>query len=152
MKTEILKKEITKMKSLTMNLLLAAAMCLTASVAASAAEIRFEIPFAFQAAGMAMAPGTYAVRPASGEVHFQLLNTVTGKSVYLHSIADHDTQKDWKAAAGGVLAFACNEGACALTELWTHSGYPTHKVANPRVSEGGTTHVALIRAASSGSK
>ena len=58
------------MKSVTMNAMLATAAWMVASTAASAAELKFDVPFAFQAGSKTMAPGKYVVRASNDEVHF----------------------------------------------------------------------------------
>ena len=138
------------MKCLTMNLMLAAAACLAASSAAMAADMKVEIPFAFQAAGKTMAPGTYNVRSLHAETQFYLSNAQSGEGVFVNALDGHDPAKEWKAADGGILQFACNDSRCALTQLWTNQGYPAYYISGPKVREEAKfTRVALIRAANS---
>ena len=99
-----------------------------------------------------MAPGTYTVRPSTGEVHFRIFNEQTGEGVFVHALAAKDPQKEWTAGASPVLQFACSDSGCALAELWTHQGYPAHGIAAPKSQEGKPTHMALIRAAVNASK
>ena len=140
------------MKSLTMNLMSAAA-ALVASAASGAAsslakapDMKVEIPFAFQAGGKVLAPGTYKVSSPSGGT-FRLSNAPSGDGVYLNALAPHDPAKEWSAQDAGVLQFACTDSQCALTQLWTGKGHPAHYVSNPHPQEGKPTHMALIRAA-----
>ena len=135
------------MKSLTMNVMLATAAWMVASSAAVAADMKFEIPFAFQAAGKTMAPGTYKVQTSNGEMNVALVDSTSGEGVYLNVRANDDPQKEWKGLAGGVLQFACVHGGCVIAQLWTNSGYPAHHFSNPKMHESGPTHLALIRAA-----
>ena len=137
------------MKCLTMNLMLATAALVVASSAASAADMKFEIPFAFQAAGKVMAPGTYRLHASNGEVQFSLKNEQSGTGVFFNAPAGHDPQKEWKLRNGGVMQFACSEGACALKQLWTNHGYPAYELSTPKAKEGKVTRLALIRAATS---
>ncbi len=134
------------MKNLTMNVMLATAAWMVASSAASAAELRFEVPFAFQAAGKVMAPGTYKVQTADGETKVELVESKSGDGVYLSIRANDDPKKEWKGGNGAVLQFACVEGRCAIAQLWTNSGYPAHSFYNSKMHDGGSTRLALIRA------
>ena len=137
------------MKSLTMNVILATAAWMVASSAASAADLKFEIPFAFQAAGKVMAPGTYRLHASNGEVQFQFSNTQSGEGVFFNAPPSYDPQKEWKGRDGGVLQFACGDSGCALRQLWTNRGYPAHKFSAPKASDGKPIRLALIRAATS---
>jgi hypothetical protein len=67
-------KEDTKMQSSTINLMLATAALMVASTVASAEDLKIQIPFAFQASGKVMAPGTYILRGSQDESHFMLSN------------------------------------------------------------------------------
>ena len=145
------------MKSLTMNLMFAAAALMVASSAASSAAIaamapevvKFEIPFAFQAAGKTMAPGTYRVRPANDKSYFTLSNVRSGETVYVNALAPHDPEKEWKSQDGGVLQLECGDGQCGLKQLWAGEGYPAVYISSPRGQAGKSTHVALIRSVNS---
>ena len=139
------------MKSLTMNLMFAAAALVTASSAAMAADVvAFKVPFAFQAAGKTMAAGTYRVRPANDKSYFTLSNVRSGETVFVNALAPHDPEKEWKSQDGsGVLQFECGEGECGLKQLWAGQGYPAVYVSRPGGQEGKSTHLALIRSANS---
>jgi hypothetical protein len=93
------------MKSLTINPILATAALLLASTVASAADMRFEIPFAFHAGGKVMAPGGYLVRASSGEARFFLQNTQSSEGVHLLGLGEQDPRKEWKDSADGVMQF-----------------------------------------------
>jgi hypothetical protein len=138
-------KEGKKMKSLTMNLILATAAWMVASSAATAADLKFEIPFTFEAAGKAMAPGTYRLHASNGEVQFQLQNTQTGQAVYFNAPGGYDPEKQWKTREGGVLQFECSGGECGLKQLWTNRGYPAYKFPTPKAGEN--TRLAIVRSA-----
>jgi hypothetical protein len=138
------------MKSLTMNLMLAAAACMAASSVAMAADMKAEIPFAFKVAGKTMSPGTCNVRSLHAETQFYLANTRSGEGVFVNALGGDDPRKEWKAANAGVLQFACSECGCALAQLWTNEGYPAHYISNPKTRDDAKfTRVALIRAANS---
>ena len=141
------------MKSLKMNLMVAAAALVVASGAASSAmaadAVKFEIPFAFQAADKTMAPGTYGVSPGNGKSYFILSNLQSGKTVFVSEFGPHDPDKEWKAQGGGTLQFSCSEGECELKQLWTGQNHPAVYIRNSRRQERTSTHLALIRAVNS---
>src|SRR5690349_15396760 len=92
-----------------------AALALSAG-AASAQQLKAEIPFAFQAGGKVMPAGTYRVNNVAtnnGAV-FALQGDKTS-SVVLPG-ARHDANKSWSDKAPR-LAFACGE-TCQLTEVY----------------------------------
>ena len=134
------------MKSLTMNLTLAAAALMAASTAASAAEMKFEVPFAFRAGSKLMLPGKYVVQGSNNESNFLIKNVQTAEGVYLLSQEIKDPLNDWKSQAGGTLRFECTDGRCALTEVWTHHGYPAHALPTVKGPKGQATQLAVIHA------
>jgi hypothetical protein len=139
-----------KMKSLTMNLMLATAALTVASSAAMAADImHFEIPFAFQAAGKTMAPGTYTFRTLNNVPYFSVSNVRSGETVFVTALVSHDPEKEWKNRDGGVLQFECSEGQCGLKQVWAGQGRPAIYVSSPHGNEGKFTHLALIRSVNS---
>ncbi len=145
------------MKSLTMNLMFAAAALVvassvassTASAAMTADVVKFEVPFAFQAGGKTMAPGTYTFRSTSNETYYTLSNVRSGEKVFVTAAAPHDPAREWKTQDGGALQFECTDGQCGLKQLWTGQGHPAFYLSSRRGNEGKSTHLALIRSANS---
>lgn len=137
------------MKSLTTSMMLATAAWMIASTTAFAADIKFEIPFAFRAVGTVLAPGVYRLRTSPGEVQFSLLNARTGKQIFMNAQASVDPRKEWSTLEGGVMQFACGDNECTLTQVWTHGGFPAHAIANPDAQHGKPARLALIRAVNS---
>jgi len=138
------------MKSLTKKLMFAAAALVVGSSAAMAADVVvFTIPFAFQAAGKTMTPGTYEVRSVNSAAYFTLSNARSGESVYVNARGPHDPKKEWTAQNLGVMQFACGDNGCTMTELWTGDGQAARYISNPGVPDGKSTHLALIRASNS---
>ncbi len=111
--------------------------------------VKFEVPFAFQAAGKTMAPGTYRVSPANDKAYFTLSNVQSGATVFVTALAPHDPEKEWKAQGGGALQFECGDGQCGLKQLWVGQGYPAVYFSSPQGNESKSTHLALIRSVSS---
>ncbi len=140
------------MKSLTTNLMLAAAALLAASGAASAADMRVEIPFAFQAANQTMSPGTYKVISSNGESRFLIKNVQSGEGIFLLPLGDQNPKKAWTSQTGGVMEFACNDAGCVLTQLWTGKSYPAHGFSSSKAHEDKTSRVALVHIAVSNAK
>jgi hypothetical protein len=135
------------MKSVTMNAMLATAAWMVASTAASAAELKFDVPFAFQAGNKVMAPGKYVVRASNDEVHFQIKNSQSADSVFLLSQGSDNPRKEWEALIGGVLQFECVEDRCTLRQVWTHDGFPAQVLPGPKPHKGQSTRVAFVRSA-----
>jgi hypothetical protein len=134
------------MKSSTINMMLATAALMVASNVVSAAEMKFEIPFAFQAGGKVMAPGTYTVRGARDESNFLIRNKQSSEGIYLLSQGTQEPRKEWQDEAGGVLRFECNGGGCALTQVWTHDNFPAHLLpGSKKTQKGQDTRLAVIR-------
>jgi hypothetical protein len=147
-------KEGTKMKSLTMNLMFAAAALVVVSSAASSAAmaadvVKFEVPFAFQAGGKTMAPGTYTFRPSNDDAYFLVSNVRSGEKVFVSALGAHDPEKEWKAQDGGILQLEFGDGYCGLKQLWTGQGHSAIYLSKPGGNEGKSTHLALIRSVNS---
>jgi hypothetical protein len=132
------------MKSLTMNMMLAAAALMAGSTAVSAQTMKAEIPFAFKAHGKVMPAGQYNVYRAKDETSFTIRNAQSHESVMLLALAGEDAAKGWDSRNGGLLQFVCSEG-CTLQRIWTHQGYPVHELAPRKPVEGKSTRLAVIR-------
>jgi hypothetical protein len=137
-------KEGMKMKSSTMNLILAATALVVASTAASAQTLKVEIPFAFTAQGKLMPAGNYTVTRSSGEASFQISSRQA--SVVLLSQAPRDPEKKWQSAKDGVLQFAC-ANRCALAAIWTHKSFPAHQIAGGKVEQEKSARLAFVQVA-----
>jgi hypothetical protein len=123
---------------------------MVASSAAMAADVvKFDVPFAFQAAGKTLAPGTYRLRAADNKMYFTMSNVRTGTSVFMNALSPHDPEKEWQSQNGGILEFACNDGQCALKQLWTGKGHPAVYISIPHEQEIKFRRLALIRSADS---
>jgi hypothetical protein len=138
-----------EMKRLTMNLMLATAAWMVASSAAMAADLKFEIPFAFQVRGQVMSAGTYRLHASNGEVQFFLKNAGSGEAIFFNAPGGSAPEKEWRGRNGAVMQFACSEKGCALKQLWTNCGYPAYRFSTPKPAEGSVTRLALIQAAAS---
>jgi hypothetical protein len=131
------------MKQLTMNLMAAAVVVLAAGNA-SAQNLKAEIPFTFQAAGVMMTPGTYVVLHASNlaSKHVVLRNTETHKSV-LALYSPTDPAKELTAQGKAGIQFECVASRCALREIWTASGSPAYRFNTPKPGSD-TARMAFI--------
>jgi len=135
------------MKRSTMNLMLAAAALLAASTAAPAQTMTAEVPFSFSAGGKVLPAGKYTVSASIGEKLFEVSNAKNHYSVLLNRGAEGDPQKEWTSGDGGVLLFDCSDG-CALRQIWTNRGYPSHRILSRHDSgESGSPRLAVIRLA-----
>src|SRR5262245_5778487 len=111
--------ETLKMKSWMTKTMFAAAAVMIAAGVASAQNLTAEIPFAFQAGGQTMAPGTYRVDyVGSQKVTLRLLNVDAGTSVVVLPRTLQDPPKDWVKRGVSGVAFACRDAGCELRELW----------------------------------
>jgi len=125
------------MKQLTMNLMAAAVVVLAAGNA-SAQNLKAEIPFTFQAAGVVMTPGTYEVIRSSSlaSKHVFLRNRETRKAV-LAMYTPEDPAKQLKAQGKPGLQFECVGTRCALREIWTADGSPAFGFNTPKPGSDG---------------
>ena len=125
------------MKQLRINLMAAAVVVLAAGNA-SAQNLKAEIPFTFQAAGVVMTPGMYEVVQASNiaSKHVVLRNIDTHKSV-LAMYTPTDPAKELKAQGKPGIQFECVASRCALREIWTASGSPAWGFNTPKPGSDG---------------
>jgi hypothetical protein len=132
------------MKNLITKTMFAAAAVVLAAGMASAQDLglRAEIPFAFQAAGQTMTPGTYRVEYV-GPQHMivRLLNQDTGTSVMVLPATRQDPPKDWTKKGTAAAAFACSDAGCDLYEIWTASNGSAYRFKTPKSDE---TRMATI--------
>jgi hypothetical protein len=120
-------KEGEKMKSFTTRMMIAAAAITIAAGAASAQNLKAEIPFHFRVQNVTLPAGDYMVIKAnfSGRAIFQLMNMDSGKSVLLSTTTQSGARAE-SAKADGLLTFECYEHRCALAGLWNGGDYVYH--------------------------
>ena len=137
------------MKNLTTNLMLAAIALAAAAGAASAQQLKAEIPFGFQAQGTMLPAGTYTVKKddTSSVPKFLLRSVAPGNSILLMSMTQSDPEKAWEASGAAVLEFECGDSGCALNRLWRPGGAPAYRFSHPNAEKGERTRVAVIRLA-----
>ena len=123
--------------------MMVAALAMTAGTV-SAQTLKAEIPFAFRVGKQVMQPGEYrlsVVPNRSGAPMFTLASYDTQHSVFVLPSIRTTPSKEWMAAGLAKLSFACTDGSCALTRLWTGEGdaytfYPTRgKDGEMRIAE-----------------
>jgi hypothetical protein len=125
-------KEGKTMKSMTTQLMMTAAALAIATAVAPAQTFKAEIPFAFQAGGKTMAPGTYLVRADYAKSKMvTFANSDSRKSMMVLSGPATDPAKAWTAKGDPVLSFECGVGRCALARLWTGSVEPVMTFPHP---------------------
>ena len=118
---------------------------LAASVA-SAQALKAEIPFAFQAGGKTMAPGSYRIDYASSlQQVIRLDNQDARSAVLVLPESRQDAPKAWAASGKPMASFACNDAGCELAQLWTASGRPayTFKSHRPKNEETRMAYIVL---------
>jgi hypothetical protein len=124
----------------------AAAALAALAGSASAQALKAEIPFAFRAGGVLMAPGTYDVvqDKLNASQYFRLHNRDTNQSVLLGSYIRRDAPKAWVAAGAPTLSFECAGGRCAIRQIWT--GYePAFQFSGPKPGGDEPVRIAEIR-------
>ncbi len=135
----------TKMKSLIFNLVLAVTAVTLSSTLASAQTLKADIPFAFEAGGKVMAPGTYELRPNLVGTWFELLNKQSGDRARLTGYVREDPQAGWRGLPGGVFQFACgDDGGCALRRIWQSGDYSAYELAQPTPNVAARAAMRLI--------
>src|SRR5262245_14186353 len=109
------------MKRATLTMTIAAAALLAAAATGSAATLKAEIPFAFDAVNARMQPGSYQVQ--------LYRNSSATPIVYIYSNDDRRSalalpmvSSDSKKVGDPVLSFECTEGHCVLAKLWDGDG------------------------------
>ena len=113
------------MKSMTTRLMMTAAALAIATAIAPAQTFKAEIPFAFQAGGKTMAPGTYTVHVDYYRLKSAIFSNFESRSnAMVLMAATSDPAKDWTVKGDPVLSFECSVGRCALARLWTGSAEP----------------------------
>ena len=140
-------KEGTTMTKLTTKLMIAAAALVVAAGAASAQQLRADIPFAFRAGNKVMTAGNYRVwvNSASGVPVFRISNEHSRGSVILLSEGGVAPQKAWTTDGNARLVFACGSGRCALAQLWTgENGSWAYTFRRPKLGKDDDTQLTAI--------
>ena len=106
------------MKTLTTQILFAAAALTAVAMVAPAQTMKAEIPFAFSAGPYTMRPGSYDLTMAEGSRHITLRNDDTGKSSMLISLTELEAPHSAR-NRGARLRFDCASGRCVLREIWS---------------------------------
>ena len=101
----------------------AAAVVLAAGMAsAQGLGFKAEVPFAFQAGGQTMTPGTYRVEYVGPQrLIVRLQNQDAGTSVLVLPATRQDPPKEWAAKGTAAASFACTDAGCELYEIWSVS-------------------------------
>ena len=135
------------MKRYTTTLMFAAAALAVAAGSASAQTLKAEIPFAFRAGGVLMAPGTYTVTPqhSAGSTAYMLANKETGNGVILAHYVSADASKAWRGAGSPKLGFECAGTHCALRTLWNGTDRSAHNFLGPKPTGDEPTRMAEVR-------
>jgi hypothetical protein len=104
------------MKHTAFRIMIAAAAAMAAGATASAQSLKAEIPFAFQAAGARMQPGTYWITVGEGTSRYvRITNADTGRKVLaLPQVAAPPTGL---AEPQPALTFTCADQRCELSSM-----------------------------------
>jgi hypothetical protein len=96
-----------------------AAAAVAAVTTVSAESLKAEIPFAFQAKGTRMQPGTYwvALSRSGGSPVFHIYNADSRKGILALPTATDSPAKP--VHANPILTFACTDGRCVLSSVRT---------------------------------
>jgi len=134
------------MTNFTTRLMVAAATLVAAAGAASAQELKAEIPFAFRTNGATLAPGTYRVSLSrtAGILYLYFSSSETHQSALSPANVPYDAPKDWRETGKAVLSFECGSKTCTLVGVWGGSDQPAYKVPTPKMDKNEPTRVALV--------
>jgi hypothetical protein len=118
------------MKTLTTNLMIAAAALAVAAGTASAQTIKADVPFAFQSGRTAMPAGTYTVSmdSARGIVNIHSGDGAAHVALLTTSRIGEGKDSDPK------LVFSCVAGSCTLSQAWSGQQGVNYSFATPKVS------------------
>jgi hypothetical protein len=134
------------MKTATLrNMMIAVAALAVAAGTASAQGLRAEIPLSFQAGGAHMLPGAYRIdaRESHGSAVFVYMeNLDTKTSVVLMSASQSDAPAAWRKGGDPVISFACTNGSCAVSQLWTARNSLAYDL--PHAKRHGEGKIALV--------
>jgi hypothetical protein len=133
------------MKTLTTNLMLAAAALAIAAGSASAQTMKADIPFSFRVGNTLMSAGSYDVNIDTGaRAYFVFRNADTRQIAFVAERSTGDVRKEWKADGAPKLSFDCVGSRCALREAWSGSGALSHQFAAPSLGRDGAARTADI--------
>ena len=139
------------MKSLTMNLMVAAALIGVAG-SASAQVMSAHIPFDFKANGLQFSPGTYRISVrgmSSGTPVVQVYNQDSKAGAVSVVSPGKDAPKSWRNRASAMLSFACAENRCELRTVWAGDDARTFELPaskNALSTLAGTINIPAIKA------
>ena len=126
--------------------ILATAALMVAAGVASAQGFRADVPFAFQAGGQTMTPGSYQVEYV-GQQHMvlKLYNRDAGTSAMVLPARRQDAPKAWVERGTAAMSFACSDAGCELNEIWTASTGDSYKfkTSEPKGAETRMAYVPL---------
>lgn len=128
------------MKITAFRLALAAAAMLAVASTASAQKLTAEIPFAFEAGGVRMQPGSYSValdRSSNSRV-VHIFNENERRGVA--AVPQSANTPLFSQATRPALTFACNQGRCTLAGM-RDSSATSYQFTVPK---GGEMHTATI--------
>jgi hypothetical protein len=125
----------------------AAAALTIAAGSATAQVLKAEIPFAFRAQSVRMAPGSYTVSVLHlmSSTRFVLSNVDDGRSVILPSAIPGDASKAVQAAGVPRLSFECVGHDCVLRSLWPAIDRTAYRFPGPRPAGDDPVSVAEVR-------
>jgi len=119
---------------------------MVAAGAASAQDLKAEIPFTFRAGGKTMAAGEYRVTMISPRTGgFPVYRISDGHQTALLMASDsHEAKREWLKSGVPVLAFQCGESRCSLTQLYSGGATPTYKFLDPSRGKDEPTHTTYV--------
>jgi len=135
------------MTNFTTKLMIAAAAMAVAACAASAQNLKAEIPFTFRVNGAVMAPGMYSVTISYGKIGVPMLylHTWEGNHAALaRAESPHDVPRAWQAAGSPVLSFECGGSVCALVDAWGGYGQPAFHFSTPWLGRDEPVRKAVV--------
>jgi hypothetical protein len=133
------------MKTLTTNLMIAAAALTALAAGASAQSLTAEIPFAFRAGGTALQPGAYRVTMTTsvGRQLVTIRGVETSGTVILANYIVGDASAQQMADGRPKLGFECAAKTCVLRDLWRGGDTVAYRFFGPKL-RGDDVHLAEV--------
>ena len=132
------------MKTMTIKIMIAAAILTVATTAASAQIMQADIPFAFRAGNSVLPAGEYRIDVKGPHHTVTFSNYDARRTAMLLPGAGETAPKAWRLKGEPVLAFECVSGRCALTQLWTGVDSNSLSIPHPKLEGNEQAMIMLI--------
>jgi len=135
------------MKTWTMLSTIAVAALTVAAGSASAQIYKAEIPMAFRAGRIALAPGAYNFEVRMSNAGHDVLMIRRGDSKVVATVlptAGSDAPKAWRDNGNPIIAFECVDHDCTLRQLWGGQDVTALQFPAPKLSPAAAERASVI--------